>query len=53
MSTLLTQKTGFSYGTLLGATTAAMFPDKIDRMVLDGVTNVHEWASGLSVTQVF
>jgi len=28
-----------SYGTLLGATVAAMFPDKIDKMVLDGVVN--------------
>ncbi|KAI5269521.1 hypothetical protein E4T47_07021 [Aureobasidium subglaciale] len=27
---------GYSYGTLLGATVAAMFPDKIDRMYLDG-----------------
>ncbi|KAF2671605.1 hypothetical protein BT63DRAFT_397980 [Microthyrium microscopicum] len=34
---------GGSYGTVLGATVAAMFPDRIDRMVLDGVDNSHEY----------
>ncbi|KAH0422352.1 nedd8-like protein [Colletotrichum camelliae] len=34
---------GGSYGTLLGQTAAAMFPDKIDRMVLDGNINGHEY----------
>ncbi|KAI1377912.1 alpha/beta-hydrolase [Hypoxylon crocopeplum] len=34
---------GFSYGTTLGATTAAMFPDRIERMILDGVQNPHEY----------
>ncbi|KAI5863924.1 alpha/beta-hydrolase [Durotheca rogersii] len=34
---------GFSYGTTLGATIAGMFPDKIERMVLDGVQNPHEY----------
>ncbi|KAI0165228.1 alpha/beta-hydrolase [Hypoxylon sp. FL1284] len=34
---------GFSYGTTLGATTAAMFPDKVERMILDGVQNPHDY----------
>ncbi|KAI2603733.1 alpha/beta-hydrolase [Hypoxylon sp. NC1633] len=34
---------GFSYGTTLGATTAAMFPDRVERMILDGVQNPHEY----------
>ncbi|OJD30052.1 nedd8-like protein [Diplodia corticola] len=34
---------GLSAGTVLGATIAAMFPDRIDRMVLDGVWNIHEY----------
>lgn len=34
---------GMSYGTALGATVAAMFPDRIDRIVLDGNLNMHEY----------
>ncbi|KAI1476079.1 alpha/beta-hydrolase [Daldinia eschscholtzii] len=34
---------GFSYGTTLGATTAAMFPDKVEQMILDGIQNPHEY----------
>lgn len=30
---------GFSYGTQLGATYAALFPDRVGRMVLDGAIN--------------
>jgi pimeloyl-ACP methyl ester carboxylesterase len=30
---------GFSYGTFLGATFASMFPDKVGRMILDGVVH--------------
>ncbi|GJN74906.1 hypothetical protein PLICBS_008999 [Purpureocillium lilacinum] len=34
---------GVSYGTVLGATAVAMFPDKMDRVVLDGVVNPFEY----------
>ncbi|KAF9888919.1 hypothetical protein FE257_008088 [Aspergillus nanangensis] len=34
---------GQSYGTLLGSTLIAMFPDQIDKAVLDGVMNAHEY----------
>ncbi|KAL1303080.1 hypothetical protein AAFC00_006524 [Neodothiora populina] len=37
---------GNSYGTLLGQTFAAMFPDRIDRMVLDGVVDSHDYYFG-------
>ncbi|KAI9930634.1 hypothetical protein MW887_011389 [Aspergillus wentii] len=37
---------GFSYGTTLGATVAAMFPDKMDKVILDGNMNVHEYFTG-------
>ncbi|KAF2486401.1 proteinase [Neohortaea acidophila] len=34
---------GFSYGTVLGMTIAALFPDKIGGMVLDGNVNVYQY----------
>ncbi|RDW90226.1 uncharacterized protein DSM5745_02001 [Aspergillus mulundensis] len=34
---------GFSYGTILGATVAAMFPERIDKIIFDAVQNVHEY----------
>ncbi|KAK8058303.1 hypothetical protein PG994_008751 [Apiospora phragmitis] len=43
---------GFSYGSMLGSTIAAMFPDRIDRMVMDGIVNIHEWRNGLDVQSV-
>ncbi|KAK8135816.1 proteinase [Apiospora sp. TS-2023a] len=43
---------GFSYGSVLGSTLAAMFPDRIDRMVMDGIVNIHEWQHGLAVEAI-
>ncbi|KAF2170586.1 hypothetical protein M409DRAFT_64270 [Zasmidium cellare ATCC 36951] len=39
---------GLSYGTALGATAAAMFPDRIEKMILDGVQNPHEYYHALA-----
>lgn len=36
---------GFSYGTLLGATFAAMFPDRVGRVVLDGVVDANHYVA--------
>ncbi|KZO95359.1 alpha/beta-hydrolase [Calocera viscosa TUFC12733] len=49
---------GFSYGTILGATFSAMFPEKVHRVMLDGVssarfytTDMFEWGrSGMDDT---
>ncbi|GLI79925.1 hypothetical protein PoHVEF18_008273 [Penicillium ochrochloron] len=37
---------GRSYGTLLGATFAALYPDRIARAVLDGVVNMNRYYEG-------
>lgn len=37
---------GISYGSVLGATYAAMFPDKIERMIIDGVADSDDYFSG-------
>ena len=37
---------GFSYGSALGITYATLFPDKIERMILDGVMDVNDWFNG-------
>lgn len=34
---------GFSYGTLLGQVYATMYPDRVGRMVLDGVVDPRDW----------
>ncbi|GAM85437.1 hypothetical protein ANO11243_034440 [Dothideomycetidae sp. 11243] len=43
---------GISYGTILGMTAAAMFPDKIDRMVVDGVVNPHDYYAGIGTSML-
>ena len=35
-----------SAGTILGTTFATMYPDKIERMVLDGVVDAEQWYTG-------
>lgn len=34
---------GFSYGTILGGVFAAMYPDRVERMVSDGNVDYEEW----------
>lgn len=34
---------GFSYGTLLGQTYAGMFPERSQRVIIDGVANQFDW----------
>ncbi|KAJ3191823.1 hypothetical protein HK101_007389 [Irineochytrium annulatum] len=36
---------GFSYGTFLGATYANMFPDRVGRLILDGVVDPSEFSA--------
>ena len=43
---------GRSYGTVLGTTLATMFPDRISRMVLDGVVDVDRYYSGKGISPV-
>ncbi len=37
---------GISYGSLLGQTYAAMFPDRVRAMIIDGVLDPVEWTAG-------
>jgi pimeloyl-ACP methyl ester carboxylesterase len=37
---------GFSYGTVLGATFSTLYPDKVHRVVLDGVCDLQDYYSG-------
>lgn len=42
----MVQYWGFSYGTVLGATLSAMYPERIHRAVLDGVSDSHDYMAG-------
>ncbi|KAL3419804.1 hypothetical protein PVAG01_08302 [Phlyctema vagabunda] len=34
---------GFSYGTTLGQTYAQMFPERVSKLIIDGVSNLDDW----------
>ncbi|KAJ5570452.1 uncharacterized protein N7459_009882 [Penicillium hispanicum] len=38
---------GFSYGSVLGQTYAGMFPERSERVIIDGVVDQFEWYGGL------
>jgi len=38
---------GFSYGTILGQTYATLFPDRAERVIIDGVANQFDWYESL------
>ena len=42
---------GFSYGTYMGATYAALFADRVGRMVLDGAIDLASALTALKVTR--
>ncbi|KAI1103915.1 alpha/beta-hydrolase [Jackrogersella minutella] len=44
---------GFSYGTVLGQTYATMFPERSERVIIDGVENQFVWYKGLLETETF
>jgi pimeloyl-ACP methyl ester carboxylesterase len=45
VGTPMLQYLGFSYGTFLGNTFASMFPDRVKRMVLDGVVDAADYTA--------
>lgn len=45
MGAPMLQYLGFSYGTFLGNTFGSMFPDRVKRMVLDGVVDATDYTA--------
>lgn len=43
---------GFSYGTILGGTFAALWPDKVGRLVSDGNVDYEEWYNNVHINSV-
>ncbi|KAF2162728.1 hypothetical protein M409DRAFT_26965 [Zasmidium cellare ATCC 36951] len=43
---------GMSYGSALGQIFAAMFPDRVGRIVIDGVLNPHQYITGTDYQQL-
>ncbi|CDW99435.1 hypothetical protein, partial [Sporisorium scitamineum] len=43
---------GFSYGTVLGSTFADMFPEDVNRLIIDGVVDVPNYMEGLWSTNL-
>ncbi|EME39740.1 hypothetical protein DOTSEDRAFT_94840, partial [Dothistroma septosporum NZE10] len=44
---------GFSYGSYLGMTYAAMYPDRIDRLIVDGVVDAYDYRKVLWYDNLF
>ncbi|KAH8646011.1 Alpha/Beta hydrolase protein [Tricladium varicosporioides] len=40
---------GYSYGTIIGQTFASMYPDRVGRLVLDGVVDADDYNAGLNL----
>ncbi|KAG9528525.1 hypothetical protein KCU93_g4233, partial [Aureobasidium melanogenum] len=48
----MVQYWGISYGTILGATLADLYPDRVNRMILDGVADSFDWYQGTMTTSL-
>ncbi|KAH6843374.1 TAP-like protein-domain-containing protein [Chaetomium sp. MPI-CAGE-AT-0009] len=46
------QYLGLSYGSILGSTFASMFPDRVGRMVVDGIADAEDFNSGQRVRNI-